>query len=113
MVRLRQVNLASYNRDDLFSSICPVEGSGVELLFSDSGHGIEAQNLDRIFCPYFSTKVGDAKSGSGLGLSSISRYAKDNGFDFGVRSIVGEGTEMILLMPVDQLASKAGSHGSQ
>lgn len=107
VVRLRQVNLATYNRDDLFSSICPVEGSGVELLFSDSGHGIEAQNLDRIFCPYFSTKVGDAKSGSGLGLSSISRYAKDNGFDFGVRSIVGEGTEMILLMPVDPLASKA------
>lgn len=107
VVRLKQVNLASYNRDDLFSSICPVEGTGVELLFSDSGHGIEAQNLDRIFCPYFSTKVGDANSGSGLGLSSISRYAKENGFDFGVRSVVGKGTQMILLMPVDQQASKS------
>jgi signal transduction histidine kinase len=105
VVSLKQVNLASYNRDDLFSSICPFEGSGVQLLFSDSGHGIDAQNLDRIFCPYFSTKVGDAKSGSGLGLSSISRYAKENGFDFGVRSVVGEGTEMILLMPVDRQAS--------
>ena len=107
VVSLKQVNLASYNRDDLFSSICPVVGAGVELLFSDSGHGIEAQNLDRIFCPYFSTKVGDAKSGSGLGLSSISRYAKENGFDFGVRSVVGKGTQMILLMPVDQQASKS------
>lgn len=101
-VILRHVDLASYNRDDLFSSICPVEGAGVELLFADSGHGIEPRNLDRIFCPYFSTKVGDDKSGSGLGLSSMSRYAKENGFDFGVRSTVGTGTEMILLMPVDQ-----------
>lgn len=113
IVGLRRVDFASYNRDDLFSSICPVEGDGVELIFSDSGHGIEAQNLDRIFCPYFSTKVGNRNSGSGLGLSSISRYAKENGFDFGVRSILGEGTEMILLMPLEQMESqlpqKAGS----
>lgn len=104
VVRLRQVDLASYNRDDLFSSICPVEGTGVELMFSDSGHGIEPQNLDRIFRPYFSTKVGDGNSGSGLGLSSIRRYAKENGFDFGVRSTPGKGTEMLLLIPVEQLA---------
>lgn len=113
IVGLRRVDFASYNRDDLFSSICPVEGDGVELVFTDSGHGIEAQNLDRIFCPYFSTKVGNRNSGSGLGLSSISRYAKENGFDFGVRSTVGEGTEMILLIPVEQtesqLPQKAGS----
>ena len=114
IVGLRRVDFASYNRDDLFSSICPVEGDGVELIFSDSGHGIEAQNLDRIFCPYFSTKVGNRNSGSGLGLSSISRYAKENGFDFGVRSTVGEGTEMILLIPVEQLESQLQQNaGSQ
>lgn len=96
----RLVHFKDYARDDLFSSLCPYVGRGVELIFSDTGKGIDPQNIDRIFCPYFSTK--DCESGTGLGLSSLSRYAMDNGFDFGVRSVVGRGTEMLLLLPFDE-----------
>ncbi|MFP4260497.1 MAG: ATP-binding protein [Opitutales bacterium] len=96
---LQLVDLATYPREDIFSALCPRRGRAVELKFSDDGCGIPPQHINQIFCPYFSTK--GEKSGSGLGLSSLYRYAEENGFDFGVRSKPGEGSEMLLLLPLD------------
>jgi hypothetical protein len=98
-IAVRLVDLKEYQRDHLFSSLCPFRGRGVELVFSDTGQGIDPQNIDRIFCPYYSTK--SQGSGTGLGLSSLSRYAMDNGFDFGVRSVEGIGTDLLLLLPLE------------
>lgn len=100
-VLLQQVDLAGYPRDHLFSDRCGPAGQAAELIFRDNGCGIDPKILHRIFSPYFSTK--DASRGSGLGLYSMTQFAQENGFDFGVRSRVGEGTDMILLIPVETI----------
>lgn len=102
---LKVVDLATYPREDIFSALSPQRGRGVELSFKDDGCGISEQHINQIFCPYFSTKR--EKTGLGLGLSSLYRYAEENGFDFGVRSKLGEGSEMLLLLPLDELISDA------
>lgn len=96
---VRTVDLSDYRRDHLLSDRCGKTGEAAELVFRDNGTGIDPKILHRIFDPYFSTK--QTSRGSGLGLYSITQFAQANGFDFGVRSKVGQGTEMILLIPVD------------
>lgn len=100
-IALRVVDLHDYPRDHLLSSRCGTEGEAAELVFRDNGCGIDPKILHRIFDPYFSTK--QASRGSGLGLYSMTQFAHENGFDFGVRSTVGKGTEMFLLIPVERL----------
>jgi signal transduction histidine kinase len=99
VLSLRVVDLANYPREHIFSALCPRQGPAVELQFKDDGCGISPHIINQIFCPYFSTK--SEKNGSGLGLSSVYRYAEENGFDFGVRSKLGEGSTMLLLLPLD------------
>ena len=98
---LKIVDLADYPRTHIFSGLCPRYGRAVELRFSDTGCGISPHHINQIFCAYFSTK--SEKKGSGLGLSSLYRYAEENGFDFGVRSKLGHGSEMLLLLPLDEI----------
>lgn len=95
----RVVDLQTYNRSALFSTHCPNRGRGVEVIFKDDGCGIDPAIIHRIFGPYFSTK--ESKHDSGLGLYSLTQFARENKFDFGVRSELGKGTEMILLIPVE------------
>ena len=46
----------------------------MKLTLSDTGHGIDPENIDRIFDPYFTTKgLGE---GTGLGLSMIQGIVK-------------------------------------
>ncbi len=56
----------------------------VEVGFSDTGHGISPENMDKIFEPFFTTKrVGE---GTGLGLSVSYALVKKVGGDIRVKS---------------------------
>lgn len=74
------------------------EGRKVELRISDSGKGIQPENLEKVFEPYFTTKF----SGSGLGLSIVKRIISDHSGDISVSSELGKGTEFIITLPVHQ-----------
>jgi two-component system, NtrC family, sensor kinase len=66
-------------------------GNKVEVIFSDSGHGIPADILPKIFDPFFTTKaVGE---GTGLGLSIVHKIIKSHGGDIKVTSLPGKGTQ--------------------
>lgn len=96
----RVVSLEDYDRSHLFSSHCATRGRAVEILFRDDGCGIDPSIIHRIFGPYFSTK--ESSQDSGLGLYSLTQFARENKFDFGVRSQLGQGTEMILLLKIEE-----------
>ena len=63
----------------------------------DTGIGIPPENLSKIFEPFFSTKpVG---KGTGLGLSLCFGIVEAHGGRIDIRSRVGEGTEVSVILP--------------
>jgi len=73
-------------------------GAYVKLSISDTGHGMDAAVLDRIFDPYFTTKEQD--KGTGMGLAVVHGIVKGHGGGIHVRSTPGEGTCFDILFPV-------------
>ncbi|MBI5234198.1 MAG: PAS domain-containing sensor histidine kinase, partial [Deltaproteobacteria bacterium] len=61
----------------------------------DNGPGIPAENKERIFTPFFTTK----KGGSGLGMAISYRIVKEHGGFFRVESEPGKGTSMFVYLP--------------
>jgi signal transduction histidine kinase len=67
----------------------------VRLSFADTGTGMDAEALRRIFEPYFSTKA----TGTGLGLTIAKRNVELNGGSIVVRSALGKGTVVTIELP--------------
>ncbi len=72
-----------------------VAGRYVRLTIRDTGVGIPADLLARVFDPYFTTKPG----GTGLGLASVYSIVKRHGGELGVSSENGRGTEFMICLP--------------
>lgn len=76
-----------------------VEGEQVVLRFADTGVGISAENLRRIFDPYFSARA-DGAQGTGMGLSICSDIVDTYGGSIAVDSVVGQGTTFTVRLPL-------------
>ncbi|HRD02786.1 MAG TPA: cache domain-containing protein [Candidatus Saccharicenans sp.] len=66
---------------------------------ADTGVGINKENLKRIFEPFFTTK--EKGKGTGLGLAMAYGAIKRHNGTIDVKSKVGEGTEFIIILPVE------------
>jgi signal transduction histidine kinase len=74
-------------------------GEYAVLQVRDSGVGIAAEDLQRIFDPFFSRKK-MSSSGSGLGLAVVYGVVKDHSGYYDVASELGNGTEFSMFFPV-------------
>lgn len=70
-------------------------GDYIRITVKDHGCGIPAENLARIFDPYFTTK----SHGSGLGLASVYSIVKRHGGTVGVDSTIGVGSCFEIYLP--------------
>ncbi|BHH84058.1 hybrid sensor histidine kinase/response regulator [Desulforhopalus sp. 52FAK] len=77
----------------------------VELSVGDSGSGIDAEDLERIFEPYFSTK--EKTRGTGMGLAMVHGIINAQGGHIDVESEVGKGTTFRIRLPVVQASQSA------
>ncbi len=77
------------------------DGTMARLTMSDTGRGIAAEDRERLFSPYFSTR----KNGTGLGLAISSRIVADHGGYIGVESNSPVGTRFMIELPVCQESS--------
>ncbi len=77
------------------------DGHAVQLSVTDTGCGIAAEALERIFEPFFSTK---GEQGNGLGLPAVLSVADQHGGSVDVDSEVGVGTTFHLILPVAGVA---------
>ena len=67
----------------------------VKIEIADTGGGIPAENLDKIFEPYFSTK----ETGTGLGLAIVKKIVDDHSGTIEVESQINEGTKFTVRLP--------------
>jgi len=74
-------------------------GDYATVVVADSGAGIGASDLSRIFEPFFSRKRLADTSGSGLGLAIVHGVVKEHGGFVDVASKLGEGTTFTLFLP--------------
>jgi two-component system sensor histidine kinase FlrB len=76
-----------------------LEGQGtatqVRLCVQDTGGGIPAEHLEKIFEPLYTTKPG----GTGLGLYIVQEIVRAHEGQITVESVVGQGTTFILTLP--------------
>ena len=72
-------------------------GAKVELTVSDNGIGVPAENLNKIFNPFFTTKPGG--TGAGLGLSVCHDVAREHGGDIKMESQPGNGAIVTVTLP--------------
>jgi nitrogen fixation/metabolism regulation signal transduction histidine kinase len=77
-------------------NICASKISGiVKIEVIDTGSGIDAETLDKIFIPFFTTKG----NGSGIGLSFVRDVIRLHGGQVEVTSDVGKGTRVTITIP--------------
>jgi len=76
-----------------------VRGPRVEVTVSDNGVGMDEKTLERVFDPFFTTR--DVGDGMGLGLSICHTIVGNHGGQLLARSKPGEGTELVLDLPLD------------
>jgi two-component system, cell cycle sensor histidine kinase and response regulator CckA len=71
------------------------ESKYIKIIIADSGIGIPASSIDKIFDPYFSSK----QFGSGLGLAICHSIISKHGGHISVKSISNKGTVFTIYLP--------------
>jgi signal transduction histidine kinase len=77
---------------------------GVEIVVRDTGCGIPAEQLERIWEPYVTNKAG----GTGLGLAIARQTIVAHDGAVSAASAVGRGTEIRFVLPVERVAATSG-----
>ena len=72
-----------------------MDATHVIVSFTDTGGGISADNLGRIFEPYFTTKT----AGTGLGLLIVRRIIREHGGELAIESSEGRGVTLTIRLP--------------
>ncbi len=102
LINLIQNSLAAMPTGGTISIATSQTDDVITLTVSDTGTGIPADVIDRIFEPYFTTKA----DGTGLGLAMAYKVVKEHGGDIYVQSEVGKGTCFRITLPAVRKALK-------
>jgi PAS domain S-box-containing protein len=76
-------------------------GDYAKLTVSDTGHGIDASIMERIYDPFFTTKA--PGEGTGLGLSVVYGIVRDHGGAIDITSEPGKGTTVNVFFPLENI----------
>ena len=85
--------------DEAFSNRHPglQEGPCISISVSDTGSGMDAGTLERIFEPFYTTK--EEKAGTGMGLAMVIGIVEGHGGCIEVESEPGEGSTFTVYLP--------------
>ena len=80
-------------------SLSRIEGRGVSLEVRDTGIGISAEDLPRIFDRFYRGDQSRSEAGTGLGLSRARAIARAHGGDITVQSRLHDGSLFVVTLP--------------
>jgi signal transduction histidine kinase/CheY-like chemotaxis protein len=81
----------------------PAAGKYVMISFADTGHGIAAGDLNKVFEPFYTTK--EVGKGTGLGLSMVYGFVKQSNGHITIQSEKGFGTTILICLPQAEAAA--------
>ncbi|MEP6637171.1 MAG: ATP-binding protein [Acidobacteriota bacterium] len=103
-------NAIKFNRDGGKVTIACDNGARTRILVQDTGEGIPAQHLERLFERFY--RVDRARSrdmgGTGLGLAIVKHLALAHGGEVRVTSGLGEGSVFEIDLPRERIAPEVG-----
>jgi nitrogen fixation/metabolism regulation signal transduction histidine kinase len=73
----------------------------IDIIFTDTGSGIDIQDMDKVFDPYFTTK----DVGIGLGLALTKKIIKEHKGEVFILSRPGVGTTVTIRLPLMNVAA--------
>jgi two-component system NtrC family sensor kinase len=92
------------------SVITRVDGATAGVEIGDTGSGISAEQLSRIYDPFFTTK--EIGKGTGLGLSITYGIVQEHAGTITCDSSLGKGTRFTLALPLASSRSAAAPHAA-
>jgi two-component system, NtrC family, sensor kinase len=87
--------------------VTKTSGDSATIEVADTGSGIPAEQLSRIYDPFFTTK--EIGKGTGLGLSISYGIVQEHGGSIACDSSIGQGTRFTLTLPLAPVRSSAGT----
>ena len=75
-----------------------VDAAHVRITFTDSGCGIPAESLEKIFEPFYTTKA----RGTGLGLAITRQIIDQHHGEISIDSTIGVGTRVTVTLPIER-----------
>ena len=88
------------------------EPSLVRIRCRDTGIGIPAEDLERLFVRFFRASNATEKAipGTGLGLAIVKTIVEGHEGTLSLHSVEGEGTEVVIDLPLSALPERQGAH---
>jgi signal transduction histidine kinase len=93
---------ARYRPDPLIKIVSKITERGAEIIVTDNGPGISAENLAKIREPLFTTK----NFGTGLGIPAVEQILEQHSGGLEITSVEGQGATFTLWLPVHAAAEE-------
>jgi signal transduction histidine kinase len=98
LFNLVQNSVESMNEGGILSIEVRVVSGRVVISVADTGCGIDAENLDEVYDPFFSSKT----KGAGLGLTMVHQIVVNHCGRISIESEKGKGTTVVIELPLFQ-----------
>ena len=115
-LRIRQIidnlvgNAFKFTKEGSVAVNAMLKGESLHIMVSDTGCGISAEDMNRIFKEFTRLKNAQGKEGFGLGLAITNKLVRLLGGEIDVRSRQGEGTTFEVRLPLEHTEQPLNSN---